>query len=80
MSLHRERTHPVYVEGCFGCKASTLNMSNMHIRAWAHSQERELNSYRDARKQGIQPRSTRAKDVQAAVRASDKIGEAVQVR
>jgi len=78
MSLHQERTHPEFVEGCFGCKAATLNLSNMHIRAWAHSQEKELDSYRAARKQGIQPRSTKTKDIQTAVRASDKLGMAVQ--
>ncbi len=27
MSLHRERTHPEYVEGCFGCKASTVDLN-----------------------------------------------------
>lgn len=27
MSLHRERVHPEPVEGCFGCKVSTLSVS-----------------------------------------------------
>jgi len=80
MSLHRERTHPEYVEGCFGCKAATLNLSNMQIRAFAHAQEKELNAYADARKQGVQPRTTKMRDTQAAVRASDKMGMAVQAR
>lgn len=80
MSLHRERTHPEYVEGCFGCKAATLSLGNEQIRAWAHGQEKELNAYRDARKYGIQPRSTRMKDVQQAVRTSEKYGMAVQQR
>lgn len=23
-SLHQRRTHPIYVDGCFGCRAHTL--------------------------------------------------------
>lgn len=78
MSLHRLRTHPDFVEGCFGCKASTLNFSDMQIRAWSHSNDRELDAYQSARKNGIQPRSTRMKDIQTAVRASDSLGVAVK--
>lgn len=80
MSLHRERTHPVYVEGCFGCKASTVTIADGQVRAFAHRNESELDAYRSARKQGIQPKSTKIGDITAAVRASDARGEAVQVR
>ena len=80
MSLHRERTHPFFVEGCFGCKAATLNLDTGHIRAFAHGQEKELNAYRDARKYGIQPRTTKMRDIQSAVRTSDEHGMAVQQR
>ena len=80
MSLHRQRTHPEYVEGCFGCKASTLNLDTGAIRSFAHAQEKELNAYADARKHGIQPRTTKMKDIQSAVRTSDKYGMAVQAR
>lgn len=78
MSLHRNRTHPVYVEGCFGCKASTLAYQDLHIRALSHANDRELDAYRTARKQGIQPRTTKLKDINAAVRASDVLGRAVK--
>lgn len=27
MSLHRRRTHPRYVPGCFGCKVSSLQLA-----------------------------------------------------
>jgi hypothetical protein len=27
VTLHQRRTHPVYVEGCFGCRASTIRIS-----------------------------------------------------
>lgn len=78
MTLHQERTHPEYVEGCFGCKAATLNLANTQVRAWAHAQEKELNSYADARRQGVQPRSTKTADIKKAMRLSDKLGMAVQ--
>jgi len=38
--------------------------------------EKELNSYYSAVKQGIEPRSTRQKDIDAAVSLSDKAGKA----
>lgn len=78
MSLHRVRTHREFVEGCFGCKASTLSFPDMQIRAWSHANERELDAYRTARKDGIQPRSTKMRDIQAAVKASDVLGRAVK--
>jgi len=27
MSLHQRQKHPEYVEGCFGCKASTIDLN-----------------------------------------------------
>lgn len=78
--LHRTRTHPDFVDGCFGCKAGTLTVLNGQIRAVAHRNDRELTAYADARRQGIQPRSTRMPDIAAANRASDVAGRAIQVR
>ena len=40
--------------------------------------QKNLDAYETARKQGIQPRSTRAGDVQRAVQISDKTGRAYQ--
>jgi hypothetical protein len=37
-----------------------------------------LNAYRDARKYGIQPKTTKLKDIDAAVKASDTLGRAVK--
>lgn len=78
MSLHRELTHPVFVEGCFGCKASTLQWVSMDAHAKNKANDRELDAYRSARKQGIQPKSTKMRDITTAVRASDQIGRAVK--
>ncbi len=36
MSLHQLRTHPEFVEGCFGCKAATLEL---HPGDAAHMRE-----------------------------------------
>lgn len=80
MSLHKIRTHPEYVEGCFGCKATTLEMNagdaghkkTMTTKKW----DGELEAYRKARAQGIQPAGTSMKAVQDAVKASENIGKA----
>ena len=79
MSLHRQRTHPNYVEGCFGCKASTLEL---HPGDAAHLREvpkrkwdAELNAYADARRQGIQPAGTSMKAIKDAHKASENLGK-----
>lgn len=80
MSLHREREHPEYVEGCFGCKISTLQTNSgdasggkgMPNKKW----DGELQAYRDARAQGIQPAGTSMKNIVAAHKASETLGSA----
>ena len=79
MNLHQKQTHPEYVEGCFGCKAGTLRLSFDgkvgeidKQRAW----DKELNEYRSAVAQGIEPDTTRTTDIRRAVRWSEKHGEA----
>lgn len=41
-------------------------------KAW----DKRIDSYRSAREQGIQPKSTKAADIQKAVRVSDSTGTA----
>ena len=80
MSLHRRTTHPEFVEGCFGCKVSTLQMSPgdaasnklVSQKKW----DAELNAYAKARAQGIQPDGTSMRKIEAAVKASDNMGKA----
>lgn len=75
MTLHQIRTHPTYVESCFGCRAATLRFGQVDAsgqKAW----DRELQEYRDARAQGIQPATTRTKDIRAAVEMSNHYGDA----
>lgn len=84
MSLHRLRTHPNFVEGCFGCKASTLDLNpgeaNSRLTMSAKKWDKELALYREARKQGIQPDSTKTKDIRRAIDISSKTGAAYGVR
>jgi hypothetical protein len=76
-TLHQQRTHPVPVPGCDACRWSSILLGN-----WATSQagereiirnlmaEAEINGYRDARRQGLQPRGTRWPDIQEALTKS----------
>ena len=72
--------HPVAVEGCFGCKVLNLQIdlgaakSNGVPHAKEH--DKELGSYYDALRQGIEPVSTKQKDIDAAVRLSNDMGVA----
>lgn len=77
MSLHRERTHLEFVEGCFGCKAASIQWASLDAQTKNKANDRELDAYRSARKQGIQPKSTKMRDITNAVRASDSLGRAV---
>jgi len=70
--------HPEPVETCFGCKALTLEMNagdakrDIPDKKW----NAELQAYRDARAQGIQPAGTSMKKVQEAVKISNETGKA----
>ena len=80
MTLHRKQVHPEEVEGCFGCKLGTLQLSRGDARhdgvQSAKQHDKELGSYYEAIRQGIEPISTKTKDIQAAVRLSNDTGVA----
>ena len=80
MNLHQIQKHPEYVEGCFGCKVGTLVMNagdaNSNLQVSTRKWDRELEAYRTARAQGIQPAGTSMKKVQEAVQISEKTGQA----
>lgn len=65
---------------CFGCKARTLQLSTgdaagnkgMANKKW----DAELNLYKSAREQGIQPAGTSTRLVQKAIDDSNKVGKA----
>jgi len=80
MTLHQRQVHPEPVDGCFGCKVATLQLSTgdangkriMSNKAF----DGELNAYYDATRQGIEPVSTKKKDIDAAVKLSNDTGVA----
>jgi hypothetical protein len=80
MTKHRREVHPVEVDGCFGCKVGGLQLSVGSARAdgmmSAKQHDRELGSYFDATRQGIEPVSTKQRDIDAAVRLSNDMGTA----
>lgn len=83
MGLHQIQTHPEYVEGCFGCKAQLLQLStgdaNGSVIASGTTNKKwnsELEAYRNARSQGIQPNGTNIRQIEAAHQASERLGVA----
>lgn len=78
MNIHQRQVHPEYVDGCFGCKIGTLELGtgdaarDIPDKKW----NAELQAYRDARAQGIQPAGTSMKQIQEAHVASETIGKA----
>ena len=72
--------HPEPVEECFGCKVSSLQVNNVSLRVdgipTAKQHDKELGSYYSAIRQGIEPISTKQKDIDAAVRLSNDTGVA----
>ena len=65
---------------CFGCKAQglTLSAGEATTRGYqsAKAHDKELGNYYSAVRQGIEPRSTRQHDIDAAVRISNEGGKA----
>lgn len=59
-------------------RVSNIGISHEPSAVALKTTDKELNAYRDARKLGIQPASTKMKDIQKAVRVSEKIGRAAQ--
>ena len=68
--------HPEPVDGCFGCKGLGLQMNagdakrDISDKKW----NAELQAYRDARAQGIQPAGTTMRHIQEAHQASETLG------
>jgi hypothetical protein len=72
--------HPEPIATCFGCKVLGLQVNEVSLRGngipTAKQHDRELQSYYDATRQGIEPRSTKSKDIDAAVKLSNEAGKA----
>ena len=59
-------------------KAANFSITDPLSSAASKLANKELDAYRNARKNGIQPASTKLKDIEKAVRMSDKAGKALQ--
>lgn len=72
-----EIDHTVCDEDCFGCKVKTLQMNagdatrDISDKKWTG----ELQAYRDARAQGMQPGGTTRQHVEAAYNASEVLNQ-----
>jgi hypothetical protein len=73
------RTGPHETYGaCLRAKNLRTNALDGEALVTQKRADKTLDDYAKARKYGIQPASTRARDVQAAIRLSDKAGSAFQ--
>ena len=76
----RTKDHASYAE-CLQSKATVVAYCNsaggMDFTA-QKKWDRDLDAYKDARRQGIQPATTKRKDVDAAVHMSNKTGAPYQ--
>ena len=61
---------------CLRAKNIKTNALNPEVLTQQRRADKALDAYAAARKQGIQPASTRAADVQRAIQISDKHGKA----
>lgn len=70
--------HPEPVDGCFGCKGLSIQMNtgdaNSQRSMPTKAFNKELDAYKEARAQGIQPAGTSMKKIQEAVKASETLG------
>lgn len=66
MSLHRRLVHREFVEGCFGCKVSTVQMNAgdassrgdaRSVKARDKRWEKDMPAYKRLRQEGFQPPS-----------------------
>jgi hypothetical protein len=82
-SITVEHKHDSYVHGCFACKIQTLQLSTGDANGslvennWTNKKwNNELDLYKQARSQGIQPDGTTTAKVRQAMDVSDKTGHA----
>lgn len=71
----RTQDHPTY-GACLRAKNLRTFALPVEMLATQKAADKSLDDYAKARSYGIQPASTRAQDVQAAIRVSDMTGQA----
>ena len=67
------------VDPCFGCKAKGLQLSTGDANSQSFMSKKkynkEMDAYKEARRQGIQPGGTTMKKIEAAHKASENLGK-----
>jgi hypothetical protein len=78
----RTQDHATYAECCRAATPVTRNSTQTADAMYGREAERDAISreYRAARAQGIQPATTQLHDIRAAVRASQKADQALEIR
>lgn len=79
MNLHRKLTHPEFVEGCFGCKVGSLQLSTGEANSRVPSTknwDNRLAAYQKTVAQGIEPKGTDWGSINQAQQISDRVGKA----
>lgn len=83
MAESEHSKHTTYVDGCFGCKAQTLELSTGDARSSRGMSNRmwnaEMTAYQSAVKEGLDPKTTNMADINAAKHAADKAGKPVKL-
>lgn len=85
-TLHQMNTHPIPVDDCFGCKVGSVQLmgctpsrskgAGRSDRTQQKRWDKELDLYRNARSQGIQPAGTTTAKIRKAVDLSNAAGAA----
>lgn len=78
LTKHQRETHSNFVEGCFACKVSTLQLNSGDARREVSDKKwvSDIQAYKDARAEGIRPGGTTRKAVEDARKASETLGRA----
>lgn len=84
MTLHRERIHPEYVEGCYGCKIGGVSFGSVPggtrpgsaRLSFQRSFDQDMNAYREARRHGLRPDRVSKEAVRKAEQRQEILGRA----
>lgn len=68
-----------HIDPCFGCKAKGLQLSTGDANSQSFMSKKkynkEMDAYKEARRQGIQPGGTTMQKIEAAYKASENLGK-----
>lgn len=71
--IHRQK-HPDFVEGCFGCKISTVSLQGPDVsgrKRVSKKFSRDLDAYKAAKNAGLRPETSTVEGVEKAERQAE---------